>query len=79
MKYIDPPIKEDKGDYNGSCNRTVCQKPGAVYYNHSTRKHYCKACANLINKENYSDSMRIFGHDLCTLVEPEIKLTDDVK
>lgn len=58
--------KPDKGELDGSCNRTACQKPGAKWFNHSTRKYYCGDCADLINKANFSDAMRLYGHDLCT-------------
>ncbi len=60
-----------KGQYKGNCNRTDCQKQGAIWYNHSTRKHYCEECANLINYHNHADAMTMFGHELCTLVEEE--------
>ncbi len=60
--------KPDKGDFKGSCNRTACQKPGAIFYNHSTRLYYCPDCADLINKMN-PESHRMYGHDLCTLGE----------
>lgn len=56
----------EKGKLNGKCNRTACQQPGAVYYNHSTRAYYCAECADLINKVN-PESKRIYSHDLCTL------------
>ena len=59
-----------KGAYKEECNRTACQKPNsAFYYNHSTREHYCRECAMAINEANYGDSMRMFGHELCTYVK----------
>lgn len=61
--------KDLKGIKNGNCNRTSCQKPGAVYYNHSTRLYYCKTCADEINRVNRADAMRMFGHELCTIDE----------
>ena len=40
-----------KGQYfNGSCNVTACQKPGAQYWNTSTRAFYCAKCAKQINE-----------------------------
>lgn len=63
------PDPELKGKYGGNCNRTACQKPGAVWYNHSTREHYCSSCASTLNEVNRADAMRMFGHDLCTIVE----------
>lgn len=56
-----------KGDYLQECYRTVCDKKPAQYFNHSTEKYYCKACAMLINDANREDAKRLFGHDLCTL------------
>lgn len=54
-----------KGKLHGNCNRTDCQRPGAEYYNHSTKKYYCAACASTINRYNHTDSMQLFGHELC--------------
>ena len=45
-------IKPDKGQLNGSCNREACQKPGAVWFNRSTRQYYCPTCAHEINRWN---------------------------
>lgn len=56
-----------KGEHNQECNRTVCKNENAQFYNHSTRKYYCAACAILINDANRNDAMRMFGHDICTL------------
>lgn len=68
------PLKPDKGLYNGSCNREACQDPGAVWYNHGTRKYYCAGCAKTLNEDpfNRSDAHRSYGHDLCTLGENKI-------
>jgi hypothetical protein len=60
-----------KGDLNDECNRTVCHRSPANWYNHSTRKHYCHECALIINRENERDAMRLYGHALCTIVEPK--------
>ena len=59
---------KDKGDYLGSCNRSACLKPGADWFNHSTRKYYCVSCADWLNTDrfNKADAMNIWGHDLCT-------------
>jgi hypothetical protein len=62
-------MKERKGEFRGDCNRTSCINKDAVYYNHSTRLYYCVYCAVMLNQVNYSDAMRLFGHDLCTLGE----------
>jgi uncharacterized Zn ribbon protein len=61
-----------KGELNGSCNITSCQKPNsATWYNHSTRKYYCSSCARRLNNDEFNkrDVMKMFGHDLCTLVD----------
>jgi hypothetical protein len=63
--------KADKGDKNGSCNRIDCQKPGAYYFNHSTRRYYCGECARLINQAcRYDSFVTGLGHDLCTYENP---------
>jgi hypothetical protein len=54
-----------KGLYNGNCNRTACQQPGAIYFNHSTENYYCAACAAIINEGNPQFKQET-GHDLCT-------------
>lgn len=62
----------NKGELNGSCNITSCQKPNsATWYNHSTRKYYCPSCARRLNNDEFNkrDAMKMFGHDLCTLTE----------
>ncbi len=41
-----------KGTFNGPCNRTACQKPGATWWNISTRAYYCPSCAHILNREN---------------------------
>jgi hypothetical protein len=38
------------GAFGGLCNRTACRAPGATWFNTSTRKHYCRRCAGLINR-----------------------------
>lgn len=70
-----------KGAYNGLCNRTACQQPGAVFFNWSTQLYYCPSCAKLINDVNHTDALRMYGHELCTLgeygAEPELPNIDD--
>ena len=56
----------EKGIKNGRCNRTACQKPDAVYYNHSTMKYYCKSCADMLNEYNKKEAFELYGHKLCT-------------
>lgn len=59
----------DKGVLGGRCNRSACLAPGAHWYNHSTRKHYCQACARMLNHANRADALELYGHDLCTKVD----------
>lgn len=58
-----------KGDYKDICNITRCDNENAEYFNHSTRRYYCKSCAFNLNNDPYNnrDAMRLFGHDLLTL------------
>lgn len=64
------PNRADKGQLGGSCNVTACQLPAsAFYFNHSTQAHYCRVCAKAINASNAADAQRLYGHELCTLVE----------
>jgi hypothetical protein len=42
--------KPDKGKKDGSCNRGACQRPGAVFFNLSTRAYYCPKCAHDIDQ-----------------------------
>lgn len=56
----------DKGEYDAECNRTACVSKNAKWFNHSTRKYYCRSCAEKINLYNRQDAYRLFGHDLCT-------------
>lgn len=61
-----------KGEKGQRCNRTACQAEGAYWFNHSTRKHYCGTCADIINAANgpQDSFIRDLGHPLLTL-EPE--------
>jgi hypothetical protein len=70
----EPKLAMDKGRYGGSCNITRCQRPNSAYwYNHSTRKFYCRHCAWELNNDSFNkrDAMEIYGHDLCTLWVPD--------
>ena len=50
----EPPNKPDKGQFDGSCNRTACQRSiqGLNWFNTSTRAYYCGCCADLIDEWN---------------------------
>lgn len=51
-----------KGVKNGRCNVTACQKPGANYFNKSTKKYYCAECAREINWiGGRHDTMTLYG------------------
>lgn len=60
-----------KGEYGEECNRTACSNNKAIYFNHSTRKYYCKTCALMLNSANYWESQDMFGHNLCLKVSEE--------
>lgn len=64
-----PKLAADKGEYGGSCNITRCQRPNsATWFNHSTRKYYCRSCAHDLNYDTFNckDAMDMWGHLLCT-------------
>lgn len=64
-KELNPELNI-KGKFNGVCNRSSCLDDYDVtWFNHRTRKFYCRSCAMLLNKENEVDSMRLLGKDLC--------------
>lgn len=50
----DGPDKMDKGRENGSCSRTRCQAPNAVWYNHGSLSWYCEDCRNDIENDSFN-------------------------
>ena len=48
------------------CHKRFCNNDHDNYFNHATRRYYCSPCAEKINNENSIDSMRLYGHSLCT-------------
>lgn len=50
MSYGDynGPNKADKGQEGGSCNRTLCQAPDAIWFNHGSHAWYCADCREAI-------------------------------
>lgn len=66
-EYTPPVRPEGKGELGLECNRNACSNSPALYYNKSTRAHYCKACASEINDYARGDSYRLYGEELCTL------------
>jgi hypothetical protein len=54
------------GAFGGRCNRqSVACSNMASWFNHSTRKYYCRECAKLINEAN-PEWKREYGENLCT-------------
>ena len=65
-------VASDKGLYNGSCNRSDCQAPhSATWWNQSTQKYYCFACADLINEGVSIEELRKLGYSSAGLCVPE--------
>ena len=66
-------MEDLKGKQGGNCNRTACQGPNAVYFNHSTRAYYCKKCAHWLNADEFNarDAQLLYGHELCTFDPPK--------
>jgi len=56
---------ESKGELRGECARSVCHSFPATWFNKSTRKYYCLACAVAINRTNYKDALELYGTELC--------------
>lgn len=51
-----------KGEKYGLCNLTACQKPGAQWFNKSTKAYYCENCAREINwPGGHADCMELYG------------------
>lgn len=57
-----------KGQWNEECNRSCCTNTPARWWHHSNKRYYCAKCARILNGENRSDAMKLYGHDLCTPV-----------
>lgn len=70
-EYREPELKPDKGEKGGSCNRTACQRPGAIWYNRAMYKWYCSRCARMLNE------VRVPGGS--TEDEPLCKLDDEAR
>lgn len=67
-------IKADKGQYQGSCNRTACQRPGATVWNVITQAYYCRQCGREINHWNTPEKGGTIVHEtnsyvMCVPVE----------
>jgi hypothetical protein len=40
-----------RGEHGGLCGNPACPHAGADWYNRGTCRHYCDACARLINEQ----------------------------
>ncbi|AFF28058.1 gp60 [Sphingomonas phage PAU] len=71
-------VSSDKGTLGNECNRSVCENKPALYFNKSTKKHYCKQCSSMINDATRGDAYRLYGSELCqldeSLTEEEIRM-----
>ena len=50
-----------KGQLNGVCNRSACDRGPADHYNDQTRAYYCAPCARSINAWSRIDA----GREIC--------------
>jgi len=62
---MDPGPESRKGQVGGSCNRTVCNLGPAEWWNKSTRKYYCRVCAEKINEHDQRAQRRLYGTSVC--------------
>jgi len=51
----------NKGKLHGLCNRSACLRPGAAWFNTSTRAYYCGPCAQDIT----GFTKRVDGFHIC--------------
>lgn len=58
---VQKPDPKLKGKYNGNCNRTACQKPGATWFNLNTSAFYCASCGMDINRACERDHIDLYG------------------
>lgn len=54
-------VKLTKGALFGLCNRSACLRPGAAWFNTSTRAYYCQPCAKDITRF----AKRVAGYHIC--------------
>ena len=48
------PDKPDKGEEDGSCNRSSCQDSPAIWYNHGSLAWYCGGCRRAIEFDSFN-------------------------
>lgn len=59
--------KPDKGKAGGSCNRTACQAPNAIYrHTANFNAHYCYDCALMIARGNAAHYGTVFTFEPCS-------------
>lgn len=66
--------KIGKGEHGAECAMTTCQNPNAMWRNHSDDRHYCGACALLLNCTHYREAQERFGGTLCVFVPHALPL-----
>jgi hypothetical protein len=66
-----PVLNEDKGQFNGSCNRTACQAPHAIWWNRGSHSHYCARCKTILDFANRHEAMQLFHGPLCVPAKSE--------
>ena len=63
-------VNSDKGKKGCICNVTSCNNKGAIYFNKSTKKYYCKECADEINwPGGWDDCKSLYGTNLLCEIE----------
>lgn len=73
------PDKADKGQEDGSCNRTLCQDFPANWYNHGSMSWYCRSCMMDLVLANDRDWQRDFYPRLKHPMFETRKMMDDRK
>lgn len=59
-------MSEQKGKFQGLCNRSACLAPGATWHNAATDAYYCERCASRINAANAGHRIQNMPDPLCT-------------
>lgn len=59
---------KDKGHYKGACNRSICLKYPATWYNRGSYAFYCVDCGHLLNHDNRHDEF-CKDEPLCKFIE----------
>ena len=70
--------KGDKGQkWQGTCNTSLCDIPGAIYFNVHSKAYYCDQCANKFRRDNlrFKQPESIYRTDHPLTIEEMDKLT----